>query len=764
MRGPKLRYRADKAPIPDRTTTILDMPSSEFFDSLDRLRLTLVSLQNVAFWDALVTGLSELLDVEYCFAVQNLRACDSSTTLLSPCHSPTTHSPSATPGPAPPPEATSPSAKSMYSHRLSSFWSTTSARHSHHNYDFDATFTPCSDISRNFNRILLVSSGLVARYPHSPFWESLSGLLPDAQLAVPVLDIDGAYLGYIAIMLTEADKRRHGGNPDWAMMEMTVRVLAERASGEMRRQRLEKEMATARRLREHDSLRRKWQNESFLSHEIRTPLQGIIGLIELLFPQNSNVPVSAPAPTLTAEQADLIASLRQSSTTLLRLLDTMTNDKALENGQLYMSRRWCDIRDIVGDVTSTLCGVRKEVGEQESVDIRWHVDDEVPEKCFGGFDALRLKQALSTLMDNALKVKLYDIARASFLADNYIMIAFCSPLHYLQFTSSGSVTLTVTLMTAEEARKVIDNIISLKSKSSQSRYVKFTVEDTGIGIPPAKRQLLFKSSSQVDTTCIRPYEGKGLGLTFARSVARLMGGTVWLEHSVVGEGSVFSMCTIVTDENAPQQEKATVEALEGEPSVSPASTNSLTSSAVTPAKPVSFPSYDANLARTYPLRIMVVEDNAVTRELAIKMLAKLGYRDVIGCCHGQEAVEKFQRGWEEENVGRDLVLMDCWMPVMDGFESTRRILDYFNDLPTGPSTSASADPQDDDTSIPRKRKRPTEPANPPVIVAITADNTIKNRENVIKAGMTAMVVKPFVIAELQNMIVKLFGSCSTSSA
>lgn len=139
-----------------------------------------------------------------------------------------------------------------------------------------------------------------------------------------------------------------------------------------------------------------------------------------------------------------------------------------------------------------------------------------------------------------------------------------------------------------------------------------------------------------------------------------MGGTVWLERSAVGEGSVFSMCTIVTDENAPQQEMDT---MEGEPSVSPAPANSLTASAITPAKPVSFPRYDANLARTYPLRIMVVEDNAVTRELAIKMLAKLGYRDVIGCCHGQEAVDKFQKEWEEENVVRDLILMDCWMPV-----------------------------------------------------------------------------------------------------
>lgn len=240
LRTRPLRYRADKTSTPDRIT-ILDMPSSEFFDSLDCLRLKLVSLQNTAFWDALVSGLSELLDVEYCFAVQNLHARDSSTALPSPCHSPIIHSSSAKSDPTPS-EPASPSTKSMSTHRLYSFWSTTNAQHSYHNSEFDATFSPCAEVSRNVNRILLVSSGLIAQYPHNAFWESLNGLLPDAQLAVPVLDIDGAHLGHIAIMLTEADKRRHGGNPDWAMMEMTLRVLAERASGEIRRQRLEEEM------------------------------------------------------------------------------------------------------------------------------------------------------------------------------------------------------------------------------------------------------------------------------------------------------------------------------------------------------------------------------------------------------------------------------------------------------------------------------------------------------------------------------------------
>lgn len=97
---------------------------------------------------------------------------------------------------------------------------------------------------------------------------------------------------------------------------------------------------------------------------------------------------------------------------------------------------------------------------------------------FSAVDALRLKQALSILMNNALKVKLYDIAHASFLANDYIKMAFGSlyTILSLQFTSSGSVTLTVTLMTPEETRKVIDNTISLKRKSSQLRYVKFTVE------------------------------------------------------------------------------------------------------------------------------------------------------------------------------------------------------------------------------------------------------------------------------------------------
>lgn len=77
---------------------------------------------------------------------------------------------------------------------------------------------------------------------------------------------------------------------------------------------------------------------------------------------------------------------------------------------------------------------------------------------------------------------------------------------------------------------------------------------------------------------------------------------------------------------------------------------------------------------------------------------------------------------------------------MDGFESTRRVLDYFNALSTGPFTSTCADPQNDGTVIPRKRKRLTALADPPVIVAITADNTIKNKENVVKAGMVCTLI------------------------
>ena len=212
-----------------------------------------------------------------------------------------------------------------------------------------------------------------------------------------------------------------------------------------------------------------------------------------------------------------------------------------------------------------------------------------------------------------------------------------------------------------------------------------TVTDTGIGIPEDAMGRMFQSFSQADAATSRKYGGTGLGLAISKRLSEAMGGTMWVESAgVPGQGSTFHL-TIAT--------RAAVDQ-----TAAPGSASG----------PLDL---DPEHASRHPLRILLVEDNAVNQKLATRLLSRMGYQADLAS-NGLEAIEAVDR------QRYDLVLMDVQMPEMDGLEATEQII-----------------------------KRIPE-ANRPWIVAMTANAMDGDRERCIEAGMNGYVSKPIRVDEL----------------
>jgi signal transduction histidine kinase/ActR/RegA family two-component response regulator len=189
----------------------------------------------------------------------------------------------------------------------------------------------------------------------------------------------------------------------------------------------------------------------------------------------------------------------------------------------------------------------------------------------------------------------------------------------IKFTRAGSVRLDVSLVSTDAGESVL----------------RFAVSDTGIGIPEERLHTLFKPFSQVDASTTRKYGGTGLGLSIVKRLAEMMGGEVGVE-SRVGQGSMFWF----TARFAAPIEAARI------------ATRAEQSSEL--------------LAQVNPYRVLLAEDNAVNEKVACRTLQKLGY-SVDAVRNGREAVSAWATG------RYDLILMDCQMPELDGYEATREI-------------------------------------------------------------------------------------------
>lgn len=227
--------------------------------------------------------------------------------------------------------------------------------------------------------------------------------------------------------------------------------------------------------------------------------------------------------------------------------------------------------------------------------------------------------------------------------------------------------------------------LGVEDVTSVTARVRFAVEDTGIGIADDKIDHLFKPFVQAEESTTRRFGGTGLGLAISGELVQLMGSAINVT-STEGRGSVFAF---------------TLELPLG------------------PAGMAAAPSSPAAPATSFALTVMLAEDNGVNQKIVSNLLARVGCKPVV-VANGADALRAAAAGhW-------DLILMDCDMPVMDGFEATRRIR-------RGEAGAAAA-------RIP--------------IVALTANATVECRTACIDAGMDSFLSKPVWIDALHKELAK----------
>lgn len=314
-----------------------------------------------------------------------------------------------------------------------------------------------------------------------------------------------------------------------------------------------------------------------MSHEIRTPMNAIIGFSDMLAEQDC-----------TAEQKEYVNIIRDSAKNLLDLINDILDFSKIEAHQLDIEINECSLGRILSFIDSTM----KPQAENKSFDFKIVESNGLPERI--RTDPSRLRQCLINLTSNAVK-----------------------------FTEKGHVYVNV----------------SLANRNNQP-YIRFDVEDTGVGIPPEKQEKVFESFTQADGSTSRKYSGTGLGLTITKQLAEMLGGELTLT-SEEGKGSIFSL-------------------------VIPAGLDVTKQPALDMCIEHIEPRKEETGQSEFTGHILVAED-VKTNQMLIKLLLKQMGLEVTIAEDGSEVVQKALA------QQFDLIFMDIQMPNMNGYEATRKL-------------------------------------------------------------------------------------------
>ncbi len=262
----------------------------------------------------------------------------------------------------------------------------------------------------------------------------------------------------------------------------------------------------------------------------------------------------------------------------------------------------------------------------------------------------------------------------------------------LKFTHEGGVTIRLTPEPGVTADGTAD---------AGRQFLRVSIQDTGIGIPKEKQAQLFQKFMQADSSHSRRYGGTGLGLAISKQLVELMGGRIGCD-SETGKGSTFWF-TLPCAKPAPARAGAPLASTGGTRSTTPAANITPDSTALPPG-----------------LRVLVAEDNKTNQLLAMTLLRKLGCQVDLA----QDGREAFDKAREQTYA---LVLMDCHMPELNGFEATAEIRRW-------EETSRASRPGGTAARLP--------------IIALTASLMEEDKRQCTEAGMDDFLGKPIQIPEL----------------
>jgi PAS domain S-box-containing protein len=320
--------------------------------------------------------------------------------------------------------------------------------------------------------------------------------------------------------------------------------------------------------------------ETFLanmSHELRTPISGVIGLIDLL----KKTPIDD-------QQSNMLDMLETSSQSLLGVINDVLDISKIEAGKFSIIRSPHNLRDLINAVYNLL----KFKADKKDIELFLDIANDVP--LYIMVDSLRLNQILMNLLSNAIN-----------------------------FTDRGYVRLKI------EAQKKHENKVKLK----------FSVEDTGIGIAESKLATIFESFEQATDDTANRYGGTGLGLTIVKKLIELKGGELSVS-SKVGKGSVFSFTNWYTLAEKPKTK------VDAQP--------------------------NKVLSSFKGVNVLVAEDNMVNQFMLSKILKDWQVTfDMVD--NGRKALEKL------EHEAYDIILMDTHMPEMNGYEAAKNIRMNFSE-------------------------------------------------------------------------------------